>query len=343
MEDDVKFMRRALALAKKGMGTASPNPMVGAVVAENGKILGEGWHEAPGLPHAEIEALRSAGTAAEGADLFVTLEPCSTHGRTPPCVDAIIAAGIARVVIGLLDPNPKHNGKAIETLEKAGIKTVVGVEEKKCRELDKAFFHWITTGRPYLLLKMAMTLDGKIAAPNGDSKWVTGTQARKRVMELRRWADAIMVGAGTAEKDAPSLNHRGSGAKRRQPLRIVAARSMTPEQAAKTLAPGTQPEIIAASNKQEWLDALDSLGKKEITSLMVEGGGKLAAALLRVGVVNEVEFHIAPKILGGRNSIPVVEGPDPASLAEAAKLDNIRIKRMGDDIAIIGYPSSNSI
>jgi diaminohydroxyphosphoribosylaminopyrimidine deaminase/5-amino-6-(5-phosphoribosylamino)uracil reductase len=341
MVNDVKFMRRALTLAKKGMGSASPNPMVGAVVAKHGEIIGGGWHEAPGLPHAEVEALRAAGTNAEGAELFVTLEPCSTHGRTPPCVDAIISAGVARVVVGSLDPNPKHNGKGIEILERAGIKTAVGVEEKKCRELNKAFFNWITTGRPYVLLKMAMTLDGKIAATNGDSKWVTGTQARKRVMELRRWADAIMVGAGTAEKDAPSLTYRGEKAKRRQPRRIVAARSMTPEQAAKTLAPGTQPEIIAASTEKEWRRAMEKLGEKEITSILVEGGGELAAALLKAKAVDEVEFHIAPKILGGRNSIPVVGGSDTVAMAEADKLDDIQIKRLGDDIAVVGRIKQN--
>ena len=338
MKGDVKFMRRALLLAKRGLGTTSPNPMVGAVVVENGAVAGEGWHKELGGPHAEVEALRAAGERAKNADLYVTLEPCSTTGRTPPCVDAIISAGIARVFIGCLDPNPKHNGKGVSCLREAGIEVAIGAEEKKCVRLNKAFFKWITTSRPYVLLKLASTLDGKIATPSGESKWITGPAARRRVMELRRWADAIMVGGATARKDAPALSVR-NGKKRPQPLRLVASRSMSPEDAARALAPGPKPEVVVADSHAEWLGVLDKLGSQGITALLVEGGGELAASLLCAGAVDEVEFHLAPRILGGRLSIPSVGGDTAPSLPESIWLEHVKTKRLGNDIAVIGIPS----
>ncbi len=338
MSGDVKFMRRALRLAKRGLGSASPNPMVGAVVVRNGIVAGEGWHNAPGGPHAEVEALRAAAGNTKNADLYVTLEPCSTTGRTPPCVDAVIAAGISRVFVGCLDPNPKHNGKGVATLRKAGIETFVGMEEEKCVRLNKAFSQWITTGRPYVLLKIASTLDGKIATSAGESKWITGPTARKRVMELRRWADAIMVGGATARKDTPSLSVR-DGKKRVQPKRLVVSRSMSLNEAVNALAPGLAPEVIAASSKSEWLNVLRSLGNQEITALLVEGGGNLAASLLRANIVDEVEFHFAPRILGGRRSIPSVGGDDPSSLLEAIELEQVETRRLGRDMAVTGRPA----
>ncbi|MBN1865190.1 MAG: bifunctional diaminohydroxyphosphoribosylaminopyrimidine deaminase/5-amino-6-(5-phosphoribosylamino)uracil reductase RibD, partial [Victivallales bacterium] len=194
-EKDSVMMLEAVRLAMRGFGRTSPNPMVGALVARDGVILGKGSHLRAGLPHAEINAINDAGGASEcaGADLYVTLEPCSTFGRTPPCTDEIIKAGISRVVIGTLDPNPSHSGRALGLLKKAGIEVVLGVEEQKCRRLNEAFSHWIVTGRPFVLLKLATTLDGRIATSGGGSRWITGEVARRRVRHLRKWSDAIMV------------------------------------------------------------------------------------------------------------------------------------------------------
>lgn len=336
-------MLRALTLAKKGFGKTSPNPLVGAVIVKNGKILGEGYHKRAGTAHAEINAITDAGGKnCHGATLFVTLEPCSTTGRTPPCTEAIIAAKFAKVVIGCLDPNPDHAGKAIKILNKAGIETAVGIEEEKCRNLNSAFFHWIQTGRPLVLLKMAMTLDGKIATLTGESQWITGAEARKRVQQLRKWADAVMIGGGTAKKDRPSLNVRSAKLPDlplrnwNQPERIIASRSLTTEKAAKLLKAGNPPIIVSAKDRNDWLKVLKKLGKNNITALLVEGGGELAAAMLQAGVINKVEFHIAPKILGGRNSRPVIGGDSPAALADALTLKNVKIKKIGEDICVAG-------
>ena len=208
MTPDVRYMRRALALAAKAWGRTTPNPMVGAVAVRAGRVVGEGFHPKAGEPHAEVHALLAAGEAARGATLYVTLEPCSTSGRAPPCTAAIIRAGIARVVAATADPNPKHAGQGFEILRRAGIAVEVGIEAERAEELNKAFFHRMRTGKPYVLLKMAMTLDGKIATASGESRWITGPAARKRVQQLRQWCDAIMVGGETARLDRPGLTVR---------------------------------------------------------------------------------------------------------------------------------------
>lgn len=340
---DNKFMLRALALAKRGFGRTSPNPMVGALIVKNGRIIGEGYHHKAGSPHAEINAIDDAGKdACRGATIYVTLEPCSSSGRTPPCTKAIIAAKFAKVIIGCQDPNPSHNGKAVKLLKKAGISTVTGVEEKKCLALNESFFHWIQTGRPLVLLKMAMTIDGKIATAEGKSKWITGPVARRRVQQLRKWADAIMVGSNTLKTDHPSLTVRSTKFPQRelrnwkQPERIVASNSLTATQAAQLLTTGKKPIVVKAETRAQWLRVLKNLGKKDITALLVEGGGELAASVLQAGVVDKVEFHIAPKILGGRKSRPVISGKSPADLSEAMQLKDIKIKKLGDDICISG-------
>ena len=341
VNSDPKHMSLAISLAKRAWGQTSPNPMVGAVLVKNGTIIGKGYHRKAGEPHAEINAINSAKCHIKGSTLYVTLEPCCTFGRTPPCTDAIMAAGIKRVVVGCLDPNPKHTGKGIDILRKAGIEVRVGIKEKECLEMNEAFFHWITTGRPFILLKMAMTLDGKIATRDGKSKWITGTAARLRVQKLRQWADAIMIGAETARTDRPSLTVR-EFRKIRQPRRLIVSRKLTENDVSKLLSEGEKPEIISASCRRDWLMELKRLGKEGVVSVLVEGGGELAASLLNAGMVNKVEFHIAPKILGGRNSRPVIGGENPSSLAEAFNLQDKCVKKIGDDICISGYPKAGS-
>ena len=336
MQADRKFMSLAFSLAKRGWGGTSPNPMVGALVVKNGKVIGRGFHRRAGEAHAEINALNDAGTDARNATLYVTLEPCCTFGRTPPCTDAIISSGIRRAVIGCLDPNPKHAGKGLRILQEAGIEVTANILEKECRELNDAFFHWITTGRPFVLLKMAMTLDGKIATAKGDSKWVTGPKARTRVQKLRQWADAVMVGGETARTDKPSLTVREFRSSK-QPRRIIVSKILTSEKLKKLLPPGPDPEVISPKNRQEWISELKRLGKENVTSILVEGGGELAAEILNAGIIDKVEFHIAPKILGGRNSRPAVGGKNPLSLSEALQLKNVSMKRIDGDVCVTGY------
>lgn len=337
MNSDSKYMSIAISLAKRAWGQTSPNPMVGAVIVKNDRIIGKGYHRQAGSPHAEINAIKSSKGNIGNSTIYVTLEPCCTFGRTPPCTDAIMEAGIKRVVVGCLDPNPKHAGKGVNILKKAGIEVRVGIMEKECLQLNESFFRWITTGRPFVLLKMAMTLDGKIATMDGKSKWITGPAARRRVQKLRQWADAIMVGAETARTDRPSLTVR-EFRKIRQPRRLIVSGKLTEEDALQLLGDGEKPEIISPSNRLEWLEELKRLGKEGVVSVLAEGGGELAASLLKAGIVDKVEFHIAPKILGGRNSRPVVGGDNPSDLAEAFNLQNTRMRKIGNDFCIIGYP-----
>lgn len=332
------FMREAIRLARRGLGMTSPNPAVGAVVVKDNQIIGRGFHERAGGAHAEVAALTAAGPLAEGADIFVTLEPCSTHGRTPPCVDAIIEAGIKRAFIGCLDPNPKHAGGGIGILKSAGIEVEYDIMRAECHGLNESFNHWITTGRPFVILKMAQTLDGRIATARGESKWITGAQARARVQELRRWADAIAVGAGTARTDFPSLTVRDPDNWPRQPRRLVWSRSLTVAGAADLLGAGPLPELVSADDRWEWHQLLTRLGCEEVTALLLEGGGLLAASALRSGAVNRVELHIATKIIGGDKARPSFGGADIESLADAIRLHDIEIKRLGEDISVTGRP-----
>ena len=338
MQNDAsKYMLEAVALAEQAWGMTSPNPLVGAVIVKDGAIIGRGYHKQAGTPHAEINALADADKHSRCADLYVTLEPCSTYGRTPPCTDAIIRSGIGRVFIGSTDPNPAHAGRGEEILRDAGIEVITGIEQAACDALNEAFFKWITNKMPFVLLKMAMTLDGKIATESGQSQWITGPEARLRVQHLRQWADAILVGGSTARKDHPSLTVRGIPGWR-QPRRIVASKTLTAEEL-KTLLPEGEPaEIISAASPLEWLAVMRRLGSENVTALLIEGGGELAAEVIAAGIVDKVEFHIAPKILGGRNSRPVVGGTNPVSLAEALALKNISVSRISEDIVITGYP-----
>ncbi len=333
------YMRRALTLARRGWGRTTPNPMVGAVVVQNNEIVGTGFHARAGRPHAEVEALAAAGEQARKATLYVTLEPCSTTGRTPPCTKAIIEAGIRHVIIGCLDTNPAHAGQALKILAQHQIDVTVGVLKEQCQELNEAFFCWTRHGRPFVLLKMAMTLDGKIATPEGDSKWITDTAARRHVQRLRQWADAIMVGGETVRLDNPQLTVRTPRNWWRQPPRLVWTR--TPPEEMRTLPlwqeGGTAPEAVAPQSPAEWQKLLIALGARQITALLIEGGGELAAAALQAGIVDKVAFYIAPKILGGRNSRPVVGGAAPSAMAEALPLRRVTHKCIGNDLLITGY------
>lgn len=338
--NDRAWMRRALRLARRAWGRTSPNPLVGAVVVRNGCCVGEGYHHRAGTPHAEVHALAAAGRKARGATVYVTLEPCSTFGRTPPCTDALLRAGVGRVVVGCLDPNPKHAGKGVEILRSHGIKVVTGGEERACCLLNEAFFHWIIHNRPFVLLKMAMTLDGRIATASGQSQWITGEKARRQVQALRRWADAILVGGETVRLDDSALTVRTPQNWWRQPRKFVWTRRAAdafPRELRIFADSANPPEFVHPQSSTEWGTLLDDLGRRQITSLLIEGGGELAGACLQAGVVDKVQFYIAPKLLGGRNSRPVVGGADVASLAVAQALRHVAVKRIGEDILVTGY------
>jgi len=333
-------MRQALRLAKKGWGMTSPNPLVGAVLVRDGACVGEGYHQRAGTPHAEVHALAAAGEAAKGATLYVTLEPCCTQGRTPPCTDAILRSGVARVVVGCVDPNPQHAGRGIERLKAAGVTVDAGIEQPACEALNEAFFCWVTQHRPFVLLKMAMTLDGRIATAAGESRWISGPQARARVQRLRRWADAILVGGETVRRDDPDLTVRTPKNWWRQPGKFVWSRKGQGELSRELRIfadSANQPQFIRPQSVADWQAFLTGLGRREITALLVEGGGELAAACLRAGIVDKIEFFVAPKILGGRGSRPVVGGPDPAALSAALELRDVTVRRVGADLLVSGY------
>ena len=334
--NDQLFMSEALHEAELSAGYTSPNPAVGAVIVRDGRIIGRGRHRRCGGPHAEIEAFLSLPHEpdAAGADLYVTLEPCSTTGRTPPCCDAIIRNRIRRVIVGCLDPNPKHAGRGIEILRAAGIEVETGVLEEECRAHHEAFFKWITTGCPFVLLKMAETLDGKIATANGDSKWVTSETARERVSYLRRLSDAVLAGAETFRTDSPRFTARTpDGTVLKTPRRFIATHH--PEILSDA---GEGWESVVLDTADDWQDFLARLGRENVTMLLIEGGGELAASAVRARAVDKIEFHVAPKLLGGRCSRPVLGGPDPALLSEAVRLDRMRVTQMDCDLRIESYP-----
>ena len=356
-------MARALELARAHLGETSPNPTVGAVIVKDGRILAEGWHRAAGEPHAEIVALRQAGPSARGADMYVTLEPCDHFGRTPPCSRAIIEAGIARVFYAVPDPNPQARGGA-RTLAQAGVEVVRGPGEAEAREINRFFFHYVRTRRPYVIAKFAASLDGKIATRTGDSQWITGPAARARGHELRGMVDAILVGAGTVTADDPRLTARyPDGALRpRQPLRIVldssgriplAARLFQPNLPGRTLVAATAAmppshrralqkrgvEVITLPADHRRRVALPQLlthlGQRQITSLLVEGGGEVLGSFFEQGLVQEVWAFLAPLIIGGRDAPGPVGGLGPATLAEAVRLHQARLAAVGKDWLVV--------
>jgi len=356
-------MREALALAKKGRGLTSPNPMVGAVLVKSGRIIGRGWHRRAGLPHAEIEAIHDAqkrGHSLKGATLYVTLEPCCTHGRTPPCTDAIIAARIKRVVIGAIDPNPRHAGRALKILRRAGIAAGHGTLETGCARLNESFNHWIRHHTPFVTVKAAMTLDGKIATAAGESKWITGNAARARAMTLRRDHDAILVGVNTVLFDDPSLTLRGAQAKGRSPLRRIvldpmARMPLTAKVVSDELAPSTTVVVSAAAPKRN-VTALSKrtnvivmpsrnsridlrrlmkrLGSENVTSLLVEGGGETNATFLAGRLAHRIAFFYAPTVMGGRDARRAVAGDGVKRLDDAIRLRDVEWTRIGKDLLL---------
>ena len=340
---DLKFMRMALKLAGARRGLTNPNPTVGAVVVKRGKIVGSGFHKKCGLPHAEVNALVSAGDKAKGADLYVTLEPCCHFGRTPPCTEAIIRAGIKRVVIAMKDPNPLNNGKGSEKLRRAGIRLVTGVLSEEAAAMNRPYVKFIKEKTPYVTLKMAQSLDGKIATRTGDSKWITSDAARRYVDALRGRVDAVMVGSKTVLKDDPSLTCKIPGSK--QPLRIVAAGKSRIQSSAKVLSGAKISEVLIAKGPNGRVDLrrlLKDLGKAGIVHLLVEGGGELASSFIKERLVDQYLFFIAPKIIGGRDAVTSVEGLGIKDLKSAAVLKNMKVHKIGGDILIEAYRNSSS-
>lgn len=358
MNDDPRFMRVALRLARKGLGRTSPNPPVGAVVVRDGRVVGAGYHKRAGAAHAESAALVEAGATARGATLYVTLEPCNHRGRTPPCCDAILTAGIARVVYGCTDPNPSVTGGGAARLRRAGVTVVADVESAACRELLRPFAQRITTGLPLVTLKLAATLDGRIATRSGESRWITGEGARRLVHRWRDEMDAVMVGAGTILADDPLLTCRRRGG--RDPLRVVVdgrlripatARVLTNDLAPGTLVAtgkssgskvlqmrgnGVQIETLPAAGGRIKLRALmRRLARRGVSSILLEGGGDLAAAALRERIVDRVACFVAPKLIGA-DGRAMLGGLGVERLRSAVALRDVRVRRIGDDFLIEG-------
>ena len=352
---DPKFMKRALALARRGH--TSPNPMVGAVVVRDGVIVGEGFHPHTGEPHAEVFALNAAGSLVEGADLYVTLEPCSHFGRTPPCADAVIKAGIKRVFAAMVDPNPLVSGNGIKRLRNAEIQVEVGMMEPEARELNRGFIKRVTTGMPFVLWKAAMSLDGKIAANSGDSRWITGERSRREVHKLRNSHDAVITGVGTILADDPELNVRGIR-DAVNPIKVVVDSKASTPPTARILnvdAPiyiavtemadrermnrlqdaGAKILMMPAADNRVDLNALMiKLADLGINTAMLECGGELTASMLGAGLIDRGMIFVAPKIIGGRDAKTIVEGAGIEMMADALNASNLRTRRFGDDIAL---------
>ena len=357
-----EHMRRALELAERGgWGRVSPNPLVGAVVVSDaGEVLGEGWHEGPGTPHAEAMALAQAGERASGATVVTTLEPCNRHGRTPPCTVGLIDAGVARVVIAATDPNLGAGAPGVAQLRGAKIDVDVGLMQDDARLLNEAFEHHVTTGRPFVVLKSAASLDGKTAATDGSSKWITSKEARADAQRLRAWSDAIVVGSRTIVEDDPALTVRDPGfSNARPPVRVVvdSAGRLPP---VGHLFDGVAPTLIATTERApeirvaEWQTAgaevivldrdadggvslealLDALGKRDVQGVVVEGGANLAWAFLRDGLVDRVVLYVAPKVIGGAAALGVVAGKGFAPVDRAASLVFERVERIGPDLKV---------
>ena len=357
--DDVRWMTRALELAERGRGRVSPNPMVGAVVVREGRAVGEGFHARAGAPHAEVEALGRAGSAARSATLYVTLEPCNHVGRTGPCVDAVIAAGVARVVAATADPNPRVRGGGREALAAAGVAVSMGCLAEAAERQNRVFLTAARRLRPHVTLKCAMTLDGKIAAVDRSSRWITGDEARRAGHRLRRESDAVVVGIGTALADDPSLDVRLDEPWPREPLRVIvdsAARlpvtarvigAGSPARAVIAITDGAPVERVAAlearganvlrcKQRQERVDLDDLLARLlalDVTGILVEGGSELAAAFLDAGLVDRVAFFVAPKLLGGAAAPTALGGPG-RPLGDAVHLGPLEVHQLGPDLLI---------
>ena len=357
---DAKQMKRALTLARRGIGKTSPNPAVGCVIVKNGTVIGEGWHKKAGTPHAEIHALEMAGDAAREADVYVTLEPCCHTGKTPPCSEALIKAGVRRVIAGMRDPNPQVNGGGLAALESAGIETSCGILEEECRAINLPFIKYVTTGTPYVTYKCAMTLDGNIATLTGESRWISCEKSRKQVHLMRAHMDAVMVGVDTIIADNPQLTVRHVRGK--DPLRIIVdTRLRTPksvtilngELSVKTIIATTeidtavhrpyleQGATIVVCDEEDgrvsMSDLLQKLSIMGVQSILLEGGSRLAGSMLQLGMIDELVFFVAPKIIGSNGFSPFnLQGI--TSMSHAIKLDFTDIRRIGTDVVITARP-----
>jgi diaminohydroxyphosphoribosylaminopyrimidine deaminase / 5-amino-6-(5-phosphoribosylamino)uracil reductase len=359
-------MRRALELAYRACGRTSPNPMVGAVVVKRGKVVGEGYHSRAGHPHAEVEALRRAGKKAKSADLYVNLEPCCHFGRTPPCTDAIIQAGIKRVFVGMKDPNTQVGGKGLRALKSQGIIVVTGILKKECMKLNESFLKVITTGMPFVILKTAMSLDGKIATRSGDSRWISGELARNHVHKIRNHVDAIMVGTETVLKDNPRLTCRLKTKSVKHPVRIILdRRNRVPLSAnvfknsrSQPVVYVTGPNISSArrkaliSRKVEILTGksgkkgfhikplLKELANRDMNSILIEGGAELNASVFKAGAVDRVVAFISPVLIGGSPAPGFLGGRGVLKVNDAIKLKNLEVTKIGEDLMVEATPCS---
>ena len=328
-------MRVALGEARRAIGLTSPNPAVGAVLVVGSRIVARGHHRQAGGPHAEIECLRKmTGAIPKSATLYVTLEPCSTAGRTPPCIDEIIKARVRNVVIGTLDVNPRHAGRGIELLRKAGIKVRVGLLAGECAALNESFNKWIKTGRPFVIAKCGMSLDGLLTRPPGESQWITSVAARQHAHELRANVDAILVGAKTVRTDNPRLTVRGLRGKK-QPLRVVLSRSGRLPRHAHIFNDRFAKQTVVYRSSS--LDAvLKDLGRKNVTSVLIEGGGEILGQALDQQLIDKVQLYFGPIFTGG--PLFAFSGRGAGSTAAAARLSRISYRKIGNDVCVIGYP-----
>lgn len=359
MRHHERFMIEAMDCALKGVGNTSPNPMVGAVIVKNNVAVAKAGHLKFGGPHAEVRALRQAGPNASGATLYVTLEPCSTFAKTPPCVDAIVQAGIREVLIGSIDPNPAHRGRAVRWLKSRGVRVRAGILKSRTDALIVPFRKWITTGMPYCVLKEAMSLDGKIATSGGESKWISSATSRRLSHRMRKHADAVMVGIRTVEKDDPELSTHGSGS--REPLKIVVDSAGRISLKSRLIRRHAHRVIVATTGriarKKEMdlgklgvrliktrsrdgrvnpIELFRALGKINIGSILVEGGGELAASLLEQKLVDRIAFFVAPVLIGGAYARTSVEGRGIRRLADALRIREMRTTRLGPDVLFEG-------
>jgi len=329
--DDEKFMRLALREAAKGIGRTSPNPAVGAVIVKGGRVIAKGWHRCAGGPHAEIEALHALKrpALARGATIYVTLEPCCTHGRTPPCTDAITEAGIARVVVGATDPNPKHAGRGFAVLKKAGVAVTAGILAEQCAAMNAGFNKWIATGMPLVIAKAGLSLDGRLTRPPGEGPWLTCEKSRADAMRLRAQVDAILVGAGTVRVDNPRLTVRGvRGAEARQPWRVVLTRGGRLPKHAHLFSDAHRGRTLVFRGKP-LRAVLRDLGRRGCTSVMIEGGGTLLGSAFDARLVDRVHFYLAPLLCGGPDAIA---GRGAGSTRDALRLQNVVFRKVGSDL-----------
>lgn len=368
MDIDEGFMKKTLRLAKKGLGSTSPNPLVGALVVKDRQIVGSGYHKKAGAPHAEIEALSKAGKSAKGATLYVNLEPCNHYGRTPPCTKTILKSSVKKVVVGMVDPNPHVTGGGCEFLSSHGVKVKCNVLEEECKRLNEVYIKYITKDKPFVILKGALTLDGWIATQTGNSKWITGEKSRKFVHSLRKQVDAILVGVETVIVDNPFLTPYLIGKSTSDPFRVIVDTNLriplhsrvfdSPKSGLTIIAVGSN--VDSAKRKKiedlgarvvncqvrngriDLADLLDELAKMSISSVLVEGGATLFGSMIREELVDKYYIFLAPKILGGDNGVPFARGPGCGNIEDCLPLKVLMVRRFDDDIMIEAYPRRHS-